>query len=84
MQMFDDKGNLRFDAFVESLDSYKAIMKDGRVTEATLMAQSERVVESLSRIDKEMDEKDKALAIQAIGEMAVLQRIYAIMKKEES
>ena len=27
MQMFDDKGNLRFDAFVESLDSYKAIMK---------------------------------------------------------
>lgn len=70
---FDDEtGMLKLDAYVAEMPSYRRILADEVVTEEEYQAHAERTADLLRRLESALSEETKALATEALCELAVL------------
>jgi predicted ribosome quality control (RQC) complex YloA/Tae2 family protein len=70
---FDQEtGTLLLDEYVVEMDSYRRIVEDETITDAELEEQTQRVTSLLQRLEEALSPEDKALATEALGELAVL------------
>jgi flagellin-specific chaperone FliS len=70
---FDQEtGTLLLDEYVLEMDSYRRIVEDETITDAELVEQTQRVTSLLQRLEETLSPEDKALATEALGELAVL------------
>ena len=70
---FDQEtGTLLLDEYVVQMDSYRRIVEDEAITDAELVEQTQRVTSLLQRLEETLSPEDKALATEALGELAVL------------
>ena len=70
---FDQEtGTLLLDEYVVEMDSYRRIVEDEAITDAELVEQTQRVTSLLQRLEEALSLEDKALATEALGELAVL------------
>ena len=70
---FDQQtGTLLLDEYVVEMDSYRRIVEDEAITDAELVEQTQRVTSLLQRLEETLSPEDKALATEALGELAVL------------
>lgn len=81
MKLFDENtGLLRLDEVVCTLDSFRQITGDNQITEEEIIAQHDRVVSLLRRVDSQLADADRDLVISAIAELAALYQL--AMRKE--
>ena len=70
---FDQEtGTLLLDEYVLERDSYRRIVEDELITDAELVEQTQRVASLLRRLEEALSPEDKALATEALCELAVL------------
>jgi hypothetical protein len=70
---FDQEtGTLLLDEYVLEQDSYRRIVEDETITDAELVEQTQRVTSLLQRLEETLSPEAKALATEALGELAVL------------
>jgi flagellin-specific chaperone FliS len=70
---FDQEtGTLLLDEYVLEQDSYRRIVEDETITDAELVEQTQRVTSLLQRLEETLSPEDKALATEALSELAVL------------
>jgi hypothetical protein len=69
---------LLLDEYVVDLDSYKRIVEDGKITDTELLEQTLRVVTLLRQLEEALSPEAKAIATEALGEMAVLNALQAL------
>jgi flagellin-specific chaperone FliS len=70
---FDQQtGTLMLDEYVAELDSYRRIVEDETITDTELYAQTQRVASLLQRLEATLSPEAKAIATEALGELAVL------------
>jgi flagellin-specific chaperone FliS len=70
---FDQEtGTLLLDEYVAELDSYRRILEDETITDAELVEQTQRVASLLRRLEEALSPEAKAIATEALGELAVL------------
>jgi hypothetical protein len=70
---FDQEtGTLLLDEYVVEMDSYRRIVEDEAITDAELVEQTRRVTSLLQRLEETLSPDAKALATEALGELAVL------------
>ena len=70
---FDQEtGILLLDEYVLEMDSYRRIVEDEAITDAELVEQTERVTSLLRQLEETLSPEAKAIATEALGEMAVL------------
>jgi hypothetical protein len=70
---FDQEtGTLLLDEYVVEMDSYRRIVEDETITDAELVEQTQRVTSLLQRLEETLSPEDKALATEALSELAVL------------
>ena len=70
---FDQEtGTLLLDEYVLEMDSYRRIVEDETITDAELVEQTQRVTSLLQRLEETLSPEAKALATEALGELAVL------------
>jgi flagellin-specific chaperone FliS len=70
---FDQEtGTLLLDEYVLEMDSYRRIVEDETITDAELVEQTQRVTSLLQRLEETLSPEDKALATEALSELAVL------------
>ena len=70
---FDQEtGTLLLDEYVVEQDSYRRIVEDEVITDAELVEQTQRVTSLLQRLEETLSPEDKALATEALSELAVL------------
>jgi flagellin-specific chaperone FliS len=70
---FDQEtGTLLLDEYVAELDSYRRIVEDETITDAELVEQTQRVASLLRRLEEALSPEAKAIATEALGELAVL------------
>ena len=67
-----ESGTLLLDEYVVEMDSYRRIVEDEAITDAELVEQTQRVTSLLQRLEETLSPEDKALATEALGELAVL------------
>jgi len=67
-----DTGALMLDEYVAEMDSYRRIVEDEAITDAELVEQTERVTSLLRQLEETLSPEAKAIATEALGEMAVL------------
>ena len=75
-EFFDENGVLNLDEAVMHIDSFKTIMEDGRVTDAELKQQSERVINLLHDMEKKYSHEQLTEIKQLLAETAVLYAVY--------
>ena len=70
---FDEEtGTLLLDEYVVEMDSYRRIVEDEVITDAELVEQTKRVASLLRRLEEALSPEAKAVATEALGELAVL------------
>ena len=70
---FDEQtGTLLLDDYAVEMDSYRRIAEDESITDAELLDQTQRVISLLQRLEEELSPEAKALATEALSELAVL------------
>jgi hypothetical protein len=70
---FDQEtGTLLLDEYVVEMDSYRRIVEDETITDDELVEQTQRVTSLLQRLEETLSPEDKALAKEALSELAVL------------
>ena len=70
---FDQEtGTLMLDEYVIEMDSYRRIAEDELITDAELVEQTQRVASLLQRLEEALSPEAKALATEALCELAVL------------
>ncbi len=70
---FDQEtGTLLLDEYVVEMDSYRRIVEDETITDAELVEQTQRVASLLRRLEEALSPEAKAIATEALGELAVL------------
>jgi hypothetical protein len=67
-----DTGALMLDEYVLERDSYRRIVEDELITDAELVEQTQRVAWLLRRLEEALSPEAKALATEALCELAVL------------
>jgi hypothetical protein len=70
---FDQEtGTLLLDQYAVEMDSYQRIVEDEMITDAELVDQTQRVTSLLQRLEETLSPEAKALATEALSELAVL------------
>jgi flagellin-specific chaperone FliS len=70
---FDQEtGTLLLDEYVVEMDSYRRIVEDETITVAELVEQTQRVASLLRRLEETLSPEAKAIATEALSELAVL------------
>jgi flagellin-specific chaperone FliS len=70
---FDQEtGTLILDEYVVEMDSYRRIVEDETISDAELVEQTQRVTSLLQQLEETLSPEAKAIATQALGELAVL------------
>jgi hypothetical protein len=70
---FDQEtGTLLLDEYVVEMDSYRRIVEDETITDAELVEQTQRVASLLRRLEETLSPEAKAIATEALSELAVL------------
>jgi hypothetical protein len=70
---FDQEtGTLLLDEYVLEMDSYRRIVEDVTITDQELVEQTERVASLLRQLEESLSPEAKAIATEALGELAVL------------
>jgi hypothetical protein len=67
-----ETGTLLLDGYVVEMDSYRRIVEDEAITDAALVEQTRRVPSLLRQLEETLSPEAKALATEALGELAVL------------
>jgi hypothetical protein len=65
-------GTLLLDEYVVEMDSYRRIVDDETITDADLVDQTQRVASLLQRLEETLSPEAKAIATEALSELAVL------------
>ena len=65
-------GTLLLDDYAVEMDSYRRIVEDETITDAELLDQTQRVVSLLQQLEEVLSPEAKALATEALSELAVL------------
>ena len=63
---------LLLDEYVVEMDSYRRIVEDETITDAELVEQTQRVASLLRQLEDVLSPEAKAIATEALGELAVL------------
>jgi flagellin-specific chaperone FliS len=70
---FDQEtGTLLLDEYVLEMDSYRRIVEDETITDDELVEQTQRVASLLRQLEEVLSPEAKAIATEALGELAVL------------
>ena len=70
---FDQEtGTLLLDEYLVEMDSYRRIVEDETITDAELVEQTQRVASLLRQLEEVLSPETKAIATEALGELAVL------------
>ena len=70
---FDQEtGTLMLDEYVVEMDSYRRIVEDETITDDELVEQTQRVASLLQQLEETLSPEAKAIATEALGELAVL------------
>ena len=70
---FDQEtGTLMLDEYVVEMESYRRIVEDETITDAELVEQTQRVTSLLRQLEEALSPEAKAIATEALGELAVL------------
>jgi hypothetical protein len=70
---FDQEtGTLLLDEYVLEMDSYRRIVEDETITDDELVEQTQRVASLLRQLEEALSPEAKAIATEALGELAVL------------
>jgi hypothetical protein len=70
---FDQEtGTLLLDEYVLEMDSYRRIVDDETITDDELVEQTQRVTSLLRQLEDTLSPEAKAIATEALGELAVL------------
>jgi hypothetical protein len=70
---FDQEtGTLLLDEYVLEMDSYRRIVEDDTITDDELVEQTQRVTSLLRQLEETLSPEAKAIATEALGELAVL------------
>jgi hypothetical protein len=70
---FDQEtGTLLLDEYVLEMDSYRRIVEDDTITDDELVEQTQRVTSLLRQLEETLSPEARALATEALGELAVL------------
>jgi len=70
---FDQEtGTLLLDEYVIEMDSYRRIVEDETITDDELIEQTQRVTSLLRQLEETLSPEAKAIATEALGELAVL------------
>jgi flagellin-specific chaperone FliS len=70
---FDQQtGTLMLDEYVVEMDSYRRIVEDEAISDAELNEQIQRVTSLLRQLEETLSPEAKAIATEALGELAVL------------
>jgi hypothetical protein len=70
---FDSEtGTLMLDEYVVEMDSYRRIVEDAIITDVELIEQTQRVTSLLRQLEETLSPEAKAIATEALGELAVL------------
>lgn len=78
--LFDEKtGMLLLDEYIYEMPSFRKIMEDGVISSDEVMAQSERVISLLKRLESVLQPEVRELLIETLSEIAVL---YAVSRKD--
>ena len=67
-----ETGTLMLDEYVVEMDSYRRIVEDEMITDDELVEQTQRVASLLRQLEEALSPEAKAIAIEALGELAVL------------
>ena len=67
-----ESGTLLLDEYVLEMDSYRRIVEDEAITDDELVEQTQRVASLLRRLEEALSPEAKAIATEALGELAVL------------
>jgi len=67
-----ESGTLVLDEYVVEMDSYRRIVEDETITDAELVEQTRRVASLLRQPEDTLSPEAKAIATEALGELAVL------------
>jgi hypothetical protein len=65
-------GTLLLDEYVLEMDSYRRIVEDDTITDDELVEQTRRVTSLLRQLEETLSPEAKAIATEALGELAVL------------
>jgi hypothetical protein len=60
------------DEYVVEMESYRRIVEDEIITDAELIEQTQRVTSLLQQLEETLSLEAKAIATEALGELAVL------------
>jgi flagellin-specific chaperone FliS len=70
---FDQEtGILLLDEYVLEMDSYRRIVEDETITDTELVEQTQKVASLLRQLEEALSPEAKAIATEAMGELAVL------------
>ena len=75
---------LLIDEYIVEMDSYKRIVEDEKITDTELVEQTLRVATLLRQLEEALAPEAKALATEALGEMAVLNALQALRLQASS
>ena len=67
-----ESGTLLLDEYVVEMDSYRRIVEDETITDDELVEQTQRVTSLLQQLEGALSPEAKALATEALSELAVL------------
>ena len=67
-----ESGTLLLDEYVLEMDSYRRIIEDETITDDELVEQTQRVASLLRQLEEALSSEAKAIATEALGELAVL------------
>ena len=67
-----ESGTLMLDEYVVQMDSYRRIVEDETITDDELDEQIQRVTSLLRQLEETLSPEAKAIATEALGELAVL------------
>jgi flagellin-specific chaperone FliS len=65
-------GTLLLDEYLMEMDSYRRIVEDEAITDAELVEQTRRVASLLQQLEEVLSPEAKAIATEALCELAVL------------
>ena len=67
-----ETGTLMLDEYAVEMDSYRRIVEDETITDAELGEQTQRVVSLLRQLEETLSPEAKAIATEALSELAVM------------
>jgi hypothetical protein len=67
-----ETGTLMLDEYAVEMDSYRRIVEDETITDAELAEQTQRVVSLLRQLEETLSPEAKAIATEALSELAVM------------